>query len=158
MINLAFRNFHNMSNLIEQEKKISAGKNQADAEIIIVDDDQGFSFMLKDYLLASGELKSELYKNGNEFLKNYRKDDTRKIILDYEFQEGPNGLVVLQQIKKLNPLAAVIIVSGQDDLEKAIETLRNGASDYFLKTNKTVFANILCSLMKISEMEKNKLN
>jgi len=43
-------------------------------------------------------------------------------------------------------------------LEKAVETLRHGATDYFLKTNKTVFANILCSLKKINEMEKNKLN
>lgn len=55
-------------------------------------------------------------------------------------------------------MAVVIIVSGQDDLEKAIDTLRNGATDYFLKTNKTVFANIQSSLKKAIEMEKNKWN
>src|SRR6185369_7922319 len=119
------------------------------AEIAIVDDDPGFSFMLKDYLLSSAQLNSDLFSNGDEFLKNYRSNDTRKIILDYEFNEGPNGLIVLQKIKALNPMAIVIIVSGKDDLEKAIETIRNGATDYFLKTNKTVFANILCSLIKI---------
>lgn len=127
-------------------------------EIVIVDDDPSFSIMLKDYLLSEENLNSELFANGNDFLKDYGSNDTRKIILDYEFSEGPNGLMVLQKIKMTNPMAIVIVVSGLDDLEKAIETIRNGATDYFLKTNKTVFANILCSLQKLNKMEKNKWN
>ncbi len=131
---------------------------QDEFEIYIVDDDPAFSFMLKDYILSAMEMESKHFTNGTEFLKKYKANDSRKIILDYEFSEGPNGLLVLQKIKELNPTAVVIVVSGQDDLEKAIDTLRNGATDYFLKTNKTVFANIQCSLKKIIEMEKNKWN
>jgi DNA-binding NtrC family response regulator len=142
---------------VEQLLEIDIQKDN-NTQIAIIDDDPGFSFMLKDYLLSSAEMKSELFSNGGEFLRNYQPNDNRKIILDYEFSEGPNGLIVLQKIKAMNPMAVVIIVSAQDDLEKAIETLRNGATDYFLKINKTVFANILCSLLKINEMEKNKLN
>ena len=142
----------------EQHQELSIENPTGKTEIAIVDDDAGFSFMLKDYLFSSAQLQSELYLTGDDFLKNYSSTDSRKIILDYEFNEGPNGLIVLQKIRALNPLAIVIIVSAQDDLEKAVETLRHGAADYFLKTNKTVFANVLCSLMKISEMEKNKLN
>ena len=142
----------------EKPEEVSVEEITGRAEIAIVDDDHGFSFMLKDYLLSSLDLKSDLFSNGNDFLKNYSSHDTRKIILDYEFDEGPNGLIVLRKIKAVNPMAVVIIVSGQDNLEKAVETLRNGATDYFLKTNKTVFANILCSLRKIEEMEKNKWN
>jgi DNA-binding NtrC family response regulator len=147
-----------MQKPVEQFKEVSIDEDTGESQVIIVDDDPGFSFMLKDYLLTAAELRCQLYKSGTEFLKKYRNNDTRKIILDYEFNEGPNGLAVLQKIKKINPLAVVIVVSGQDDLEKAVETIRNGATDYFLKTNKTVFANILCSLIKIKEMEKNKLN
>jgi DNA-binding NtrC family response regulator len=142
----------------EKLQEVNIEEITGNTEIAIVDDDPGFGFMMKDYLLSSLGLRSELFSNGNEFLKNYRANDTRKIILDYEFDEGPNGLIVLKKIKALNPLAVVIIVSGQDDLEKAVETLRSGATDYFLKTNKTVFANIVCSLTKIEKMEKNKLN
>jgi DNA-binding NtrC family response regulator len=147
-----------MEKPVEDPRQIIIETISGNSEIAIVDDDPGFSFMLKDYLLSSLELKSDLFSNGNDFMENYRSSDNRKIILDYEFDEGPNGLIVLQKIKAINPMAVVIIVSGQDDLEKAIETLRHGATDYFLKTNKTVFANILCSLKKIEEMEKNKLN
>ncbi len=147
-----------MEQPIEQPLKVNIENVNSNSEIVIVDDDPGFSFMLKDYLLSSMQIKSELFSNGNEFLKNYQSTDNRKIILDYEFKDGPNGLIILQKIKEQNPMAIVIMVSGQDDLEKAIETLRNGATDYFLKTNKTVFANILCSLIKINEMEMNKWN
>ena len=125
---------------------------------IIIDDDQSFSFMLKDYLQSTLDIKSELFSNGNDFLSKYKSNDSRKIILDYEFDVGPNGLVVLQLIKEINPLAIIIVVSAQDDLEKALETIRQGATDYFLKTNKTVFANIVSSLLKLKELEKNKLN
>lgn len=126
-------------------------------DVAIIDDDPLFSLMLQDYLLTS-DMRSELFSNGKLFIENYKKNDTRKIILDYEFSEGPDGLSILQNIKSMNPMANVIIVSGQDNLEKAVEILRKGATDYFLKTNHTVFANILCSLMKIKEIEKNRLN
>lgn len=147
-----------MSKPVEQLKEVSIDNDARNTEIAIVDDDPAFSFMLKDYLLTSGEMNSELFSNGKDFLDKYQAGDNRKIILDYEFNKGPNGLVVLQKIKQVNPMAVVIVVSGQDDLEKAVDTLRKGATDYFLKTNKTVFANILCSLMKLREMEKNKWN
>lgn len=147
-----------MKSPTEQPQKSKFENHHEDAEIIIIDDDRGFSFMLKDYLLTNANMKSELFSNGTDFLNIYKSGDQRKIILDYEFKEGPDGLIILGKIKALNPMAIVIIVSGQDNLEKAVETLRNGATDYFLKANKTVFANIVCSLMKLKEMEKNKLN
>ena len=143
---------------IEQPSKINPETGADKSEVIIIDDDQSFSFMLKDYLQSTLDIKSELFSNGNDFLSKYKSNDSRKIILDYEFDVGPNGLVVLQLIKEINPLAIIIVVSAQDDLEKALETIRQGATDYFLKTNKTVFANIVSSLLKLKELEKNKLN
>ncbi|MBK7571744.1 MAG: response regulator [Bacteroidetes bacterium] len=147
-----------MSQPIEQPSKINPETGADKSEVIIIDDDQSFSFMLKDYLQSTLDIKSELFSNGNDFLSKYKSNDSRKIILDYEFDVGPNGLVVLQLIKEINPLAIIIVVSAQDDLEKALETIRQGATDYFLKTNKTVFANIVSSLLKLKELEKNKLN
>jgi DNA-binding NtrC family response regulator len=103
-------------------------------------------------------MKAELFSNGNDFLKEYNAKDQRKIILDYDFNGRPDGLKILQSIKKINPAAVVIMVSSQDNLETAIETMRKGASDYFLKTNKTVFVNIVSSLLKLIEMERYKMN
>ena len=147
-----------MADLETQLKKIDTDLDTHKAGIAIIDDDLSFSLMLKEYLLSNAQLNSDLFPNGEDFLKEYRSKDDRKIILDYDFGKGLDGLTILQKIKSINPTATVIMVSSQDDLEKAIDTIRKGAIDYFLKTNKTVFANIYCSLKKIMEMEKNKWN
>jgi two-component system response regulator HydG len=147
-----------MMDFIEQLKRVSPLTDSTKTEIVIVDDDLSFSVMLKDYLYSSGEMNAENFENGDEFLEKYKHDDSRIIILDYEFGNKSDGLTVLTKIKKINPRAMVIMVSSQDDLEKAVETLRKGAIDYFLKTNKTVFANILCSILKIMDMERSRLN
>ncbi len=147
-----------MSDFEEQLQKIQDKSGEGKSEIAIIDDDPTFSFMLKDYLLSSAHLKSDVYKSGEDFLKDFRKGDERIIILDYNFETGLDGPEILSKIKYISPTTKVIIVSAQDDLEKAIDMLRNGAADYFLKTNNTVFANIHSSLLKIIEMEKNRWN
>jgi DNA-binding NtrC family response regulator len=113
---------------IQKEKEFIIHSAISKSEIIIIDDDPGFSFMLKDYLLTAAEINSELFSNGNEFLEKYKRDDVRTIILDYEFEHGPGGLMILQKIKQLNPLTAVIIVSGQDELTDSILEAKISAS------------------------------
>jgi len=146
-----------MAQPIEQEKEVNPATLTGEMEVIIIDDDPLFRLMLQDYLLEEG-IGSELFDNGITFLEKYKAGDFRKIILDYEFGMGPDGLTVLKKIIAINPLARIIVVSGVDDLEKAVETIRYGATDYFLKTSTTVFANILCSLIKLRQLEKLKLN
>jgi DNA-binding NtrC family response regulator len=143
---------------VVQLKKISAETENNKPGIAIIDDDLSFSVMLKEYLYSKGGLDAEHFSSGEDFLKAYASKDDRKIILDYDFGKGMDGLSILQKIKSINPNAVVIMVSSLDELETALDTLRKGATDYFLKSNKTVFANIHCSLMKIMEMEKNKWN
>lgn len=142
----------------EQLQKIHEGVSKGKSDVAIIDDDETFSFMLKDYLKASAELKTDLYTSGEAFFKDFKQGDKRILILDYHFENGMDGLEILKKIKSVNPPSIVIIVSAEDEFEKAMAMLRNGATDYFLKTNKTVFANILCSLMKIIEMERHRWN
>jgi len=131
-----------------------------DADIAIVDDDFSFSLLMKDYLIQSCDFEAALFEDGESFLKDYKKNDKRIIILDYDFgnNQNINGLSILSKIKEKNNNAIVIMVSGQDDIEIAIQAMRNGAADYFIKTNKTVFANVVSCIMKILALEKHKLN
>jgi DNA-binding NtrC family response regulator len=131
-----------------------------ESQIAIIDDDPSFSIMMKDYLMNNCDYNTELFENGESFLESYKRDDKRILILDYEFEQpnAINGLAILKKIKMVNPDAIVIIVSGQDSIETAIETMRNGASDYFLKSNRTVFANVMYSILKLLQIERIKLN
>ncbi len=131
-----------------------------ECQVIIVDDDPSFSFMLKDYLISMCDFQAELFESGEDFLAKYKSDDRRIVILDYDFGGDSmyNGLSILKQIRSINVNAVVIMVSSVDELEIALETLRNGATDYFLKSNKTVFANVLASLIKILQLGKFRMN
>ena len=44
-----------------------------------------------------------------------------------------NGIVLLKEIKKLSPQTEVIIISGYDDIELAVESFRNQAADFIKK-------------------------
>ncbi|MFN8166307.1 MAG: response regulator [Bacteroidia bacterium] len=150
-----------MFNLFEEQVKLKeTAEDKAKPSIVLIDDDVAFSAMLSEFLRAEVNMRTDMYMNGRHFLEDYKASDTRIIILDYDFTnvDGPDGLSVLREIKRINPFAIVIMVSGQDNVEIAVETLREGASDYFYKLNKTVFPNILSSIIKLLEIEKKRLN
>ncbi len=44
------------------------------------------------------------------------------------------GIDILQEIKKIDDGIEVIMISGQDNIEVAVETMRFGAFDYVTKT------------------------
>lgn len=48
---------------------------------------------------------------------------------------GINGLDILPEIRKTHPESHVIFLSGQPDIEIALTTLKQGATDYIVKDN-----------------------
>ena len=54
------------------------------------------------------------------------------IVLDRKLPDG-NSETVLPQLRKLAPQAAIVVVTGYDDLTGAIAAIRNGAADYLIK-------------------------
>ena len=54
------------------------------------------------------------------------------IVLDRKLPDG-NSETFLPQLRELAPQAAIVIVTGYEDLTGAIAALRNGASDYLIK-------------------------
>lgn len=150
-----------MLDIFEEQLKLQSLETiTGETQVVIIDDDPAFSIMLKDYLIGACDFNAELFDDGEAFLEHYRPDDRRIIILDYYFanKQSMDGLSVLRKIKAINIHATVIMVSVQDNIELAIDTMRNGATDYFLKSNQTVFANVVSSIIKTLRLEKFKLN
>jgi FixJ family two-component response regulator len=143
---------------LEKMKAIPEGIKKP--KIVVVDDDLSFTSMLSDFLYEECKLRTDVYTNGEAFLEDFTAEDFRIIILDYYFdsKSNLNGIEILKAIMQKNKFAVVIMVSGQDDLEIAIETIRNGATDYFYKANQTVFANIVSSIIKLLELQKQQFN
>ncbi len=69
-----------------------------------------------------------------EVLKNETFDI---ILLDMNYavgaENGQEGLYWLREIKKLEPDAIVVLLTGMEGADKAVEGLREGASDFVIK-------------------------
>ena len=105
-------------------------------KIFLVDDDKMFMESMKHYLSQEGvEIKTFL--TGEECLGNLEKEDPKVVILDYYLNSNcafaMNGIQVMNKIKQSNPDTEVIMLSSQDDVNIAVDTMKYGAYDYITK-------------------------
>jgi len=112
--------------------------------IFLVDDNKLMVTDLKHFLgnRFGADLNISVFNDGESCVAKIDKD-THIVILDY-FLDGKNGLEVLKLIKAINPKTEVIMLSSNEDIVLAIDTFRNGATDYVIKGNG--------SLKKISKL------
>lgn len=101
--------------------------------LFIVDDDKLVVSDLKIYLnyRFGNDLNISSFYDGESCLKKVDKD-TDIVILDYSLN-GENGVEILKKIKDINPKVEVIILTSHEDISLAIQSFRNGASDYVIK-------------------------
>lgn len=101
--------------------------------LFIVDDNKLLVADLKLYLQNrfGTNVNISTFNDGESCLEKVDKD-THIVILDY-FLDGKDGLEILKSIKKINEKTEVIMLSSNENLVIAIETLRAGAKDYVIK-------------------------
>lgn len=126
-------------------------RSQNALPLFLVDDDKIFLTSLSHQLktLVKPESPIKTFSTGEEFLKQFRNEPS-VIILDYylnsSYNDAMNGLEVLKRIISLNPEAKVIILSSQDKMEVAVDTIKHGAYDYIVK-NENVFLRTKLSII-----------
>lgn len=110
--------------------------------VFIVDDEPMHAQMMEDHLKAkypNFELYS--YRTGEACVENMDKKPSI-VILDYHLdavdKTARNGIQILEFIKREYEQTDVIMISGQDKIEVAVECMRAGAYDYVVK-NETSF-------------------
>lgn len=108
-------------------------------KVFLVDDDTKHLVMLKSHLEKKSEydLRISIFSSGENCLeKMHEKPDI--IILDYWLDgiksDAANGLEILKKIRGIDPHTYIIMMSGQDNVRVAIDTIDNGAYDYVIKS------------------------
>lgn len=132
--------------------------SNATPTVFLVDDEPIQNEMLKDYLAERFNYRFNLYDNGEEALNNMRLNP-EIVILDYHLNAhntaAKNGVQILREIKERNPKTQVIMVSGQDKIQVAVDSMKYGAYDYIVK-GETAFARMENTLKRINEFEESK--
>lgn len=109
---------------------------QSSQYIFLVDDEPIQNEMLKDYLSERFKYKFKTYESGEAAIKDLHLDPAM-IVLDFHLNahlpDAKNGVDVLKEIKELKPHSQVIMLSGQDKLDVAVDSMKYGAYDYVIK-------------------------
>jgi len=129
-------------------------KRPLEFTVTLIDDDPLFLETLKDYLTSMNVAGIETFSSGEEFLKTFKKGDRRFVVCDFDFgsSEIMDGGQVLEAIKKIDAKVPVVILSAQDKLSIAIDALKKGAIDYFIKGMESTFTTVLTSILKTNEI------
>ncbi|MBK1620986.1 DNA-binding response regulator [Lamprobacter modestohalophilus] len=103
---------------------------QAQASIIVVDDDQRMARMLRRNLNAAG-FQVSLAANGRELRNAYRHRQPDLVLLDLNL-EVEDGIDLAVELVAATS-AAIIIITGRDELNDRVKGLDAGADDYIIK-------------------------
>ncbi|MGA9750472.1 MAG: response regulator [Acidobacteriota bacterium] len=99
--------------------------------LLLVDDEERFVETLGKRLTARG-LYVEGTHSGEAALALLQARPFDVVLLDVRMP-GMDGIQALREIKKVQPLVQVILLSGNASINTAVEGMRLGAADYLLK-------------------------
>lgn len=102
-------------------------------KILIVDDELSFLNAQKRLLLSCIECEVDLESDSRKVINDLYRVNYDLVLLDL-LMPKPDGRDLLKEIKKYFPNIAVIIVTGKNDVDAALECIKYGAIDYILKS------------------------
>ncbi len=99
--------------------------------ILIVDDEKNYLVILEALLAPEGY---EIITEDNAFnaLRLIREADLDLVITDMKMP-GMNGMVLLEEVKNIDPELPVIIMTAYGTIEMAVEAMKKRAYDYITK-------------------------
>ena len=103
--------------------------------ILLVDDEKDFVETLAERLqLRDFNVATAL--SGDVAIKLVEENDFDVIVLDVQMP-GKDGVETLKEIKNIEQLSQVIMLTGHATVKTAIEGMKNGAFDYLMKPTDT---------------------
>jgi diguanylate cyclase (GGDEF)-like protein len=103
-------------------------------KVLLVEDNPGDAFLVRMLLEEVGADKLELTEAGllGEALERLVEEDFGVVLLDLSLPDS-QGLDTVNQVRVVAPEAPIVVLSGLDDEEMALQALQSGAQDYLVK-------------------------
>ena len=110
---------------------------QTKPAIYIVDDEPLQRDMLQDHLGKMSGYEIVSFSTGEECVAAVKVRKPVILFLDYnldsQVKNALDGVEILKEIKELSPETEVVMISGQDKIEVAVNSMKYGAFDYIVK-------------------------
>jgi two-component system OmpR family response regulator len=122
--------------------------------IFLVDDDPMYLKALEHEFAKNPDIEITSFTTGEECLLRL-SDKPDVIVLDYflnsKQKDAKDGLAILMQIKEKAPATQVIMLSAYENVEIALNCIRNDAFNFIVK-NDTTFLRLKYSIKQIFQM------
>ncbi|MCD6296491.1 MAG: response regulator [Deltaproteobacteria bacterium] len=99
---------------------------------LVVDDEEDFLETIVKRL-NKRSIDTTGAKSGEEALELMKEKLFDVVILDVKMPGGMDGIEALKEMKKIQPRAEVLLLTGHASVETSIEGMKLGAFDYLLK-------------------------
>jgi DNA-binding NtrC family response regulator len=104
----------------------------SDVNILIVDDDENITDLLLAGLGENERYHCFAVDTGERALEKLSENNTDVMLLDLRLP-GISGMDILSEANLLCPDTPVIVVTGVEDIQTAVEAMKLGATDYIIK-------------------------
>lgn len=126
--------------------------NKKNYNILIVDDEKEYSKVVSMILKDAG-YSTDTCSNGEEAIEYIKKNEVSLIITDIRMPKM-NGEELIVEVNKLGQDIDILVVTAYASIESAVNTIRNGATDYFVKSSNP--EELLIKVDRICEMRHIK--
>ncbi len=100
--------------------------------VVILEDDDDQAELLLAWLEEAGH-QCTVHKDGNSFVRGYKRDSYDLVLLDWMVPES-SGLDVLKHLREhLDPVVPVVFITQRDSEADIVQALQAGADDYMTK-------------------------
>jgi len=120
-------------------------------KVFVVDDDRFHLELMEQLLINQGIQDVVLFENGMDCLMEIHQEPSI-IFLDHQM-DVYSGYETLRKIKRHNPNIFVVMVSAQEEIQTAVNTLKHGAFDY-LQKDLQLEDNVVSVLQRIEEVKE----
>lgn len=101
--------------------------------IYVVEDNKVYNQLVTGFLKKKGYNNVKSFQSGGELIKSLNKTELPDIVIQDYFMQDLNGIEVLKRIKKMSPRTEFIFLTGNEDVNVAINSIKYGAFDYIIK-------------------------
>ncbi len=131
-------------------------ENSIQYKVFIVEDNILYARILKKQLVDDN-YQVKVFHNGTDFI-NCLHENPDVITLDYTLPDM-TGKDVLKKIQQKLPGAHVIVISAQENIDTAINLMKNGAYDYIMKAPDTreKLSNIIKNIYKTDQLKTENI-
>jgi DNA-binding NtrC family response regulator len=116
--------------------------------ILVVDDETDFLETIVNRLNMR-KLDAKGVTSGEAAIDLLKEELFDVVLLDIKMPGGMDGIETLREIKRIQPLAEVLLLTGHASVETSIEGMKLGAFDYLLKPMK--FEDLLTKMAQAFE-------